>query len=338
MRKNAWGALGGLVFIAVLIVLSQSLSSYYLVLATRILIFAVFAMSLDLLVGYVGLSSLGHAAFFGFAGYATGLLALRVANNLVLTIGVAVLATLAMALVFSALALRAKGVYFLMLTLALSQVIWGIAFEWRALTGGDDGLPGIPRPVVGGFAMTSGSSFFLFTGGLFVISAAVLLLVVRSPFGLTLQGIRESQSRMSALGYNVWLHQYLAFLLSSVFAGVAGSLLAYQNGIVSPTQLFVSNSAEALLMVILGGAGTMVGPFIGSIVIVLLEYLVSQHTERWVTVLGIIYILVVMGAPRGIYPPMRNRAVRLLRRARPDRERQQLAVPEPAPGITLSAD
>jgi branched-chain amino acid transport system permease protein len=247
-------------------------------------------------------------------------------------------ATFLMATLFSALALRAKGVYFLMLTLALSQVIWGIAFEWRALTGGDDGLPGIPRPVIGGFAMASSSSFFLFTGGLFVISAAILLLIVRSPFGLTLQGIRESHSRMAALGYNVWLHQYLAFLLSSVFAGVAGSLLAYQNGIVSPTQLFVSNSAEALLMVILGGAGTMIGPFVGSIVIVLLEYLVSQHTERWLTALGIIYIVVVMGAPRGIYPPMRDAVIRLLRRGKPPRERQQLAMPEPAPGITLSAD
>jgi branched-chain amino acid transport system permease protein len=336
--RKAWAALGALAFIVLLAILSQTLSSYYLVLATRILIFAVFAMSLDLLVGYVGLSSLGHAAFFGFAGYATGLLALRVANNLVLTIGVAVVATFLMATLFSALALRAKGVYFLMLTLALSQVIWGIAFEWRALTGGDDGLPGIPRPVIGGFAMASSSSFFLFTGGLFVISAAILLLIVRSPFGLTLQGIRESHSRMAALGYNVWLHQYLAFLLSSVFAGVAGSLLAYQNGIVSPTQLFVSNSAEALLMVILGGAGTMIGPFVGSIVIVLLEYLVSQHTERWLTALGIIYIVVVMGAPRGIYPPMRDAVIRLLRRGKPPRERQQLAMPEPAPGITLSAD
>lgn len=336
--KRAAIVAGVVAFMVLLVALSQTLSSYYLVLATRILIFAVFAMSLDLLVGYSGLASLGHAAFFGFSGYATGLLALRVSNNLALTIGVAVLVTLVMALLFAALALRTKGVYFLMLTLALSQVIWGIAFEWRALTGGDDGLPGIPRPVVGGYSMNNSPSFFLFTGALFIISAGILLLVVRSPFGLTLQGIRESYSRMSALGYNVWLHQYLAFLLSSVFAGLAGSLLAYQNGIVSPSQLFVSTSAEALLMVILGGAGTMIGPFIGSIIIVLLEYLVSQHTERWETALGIIYILVVMGAPRGVYPPMRDAALRTLRRRKGGIERQAVSLPEPAPGITLSAD
>jgi branched-chain amino acid transport system permease protein len=336
--NRAWPAIGGLAFAVLLVVLSRFLSSYYLVLSTRILIFAIFAMSLDLLVGYVGLSSLGHAAFFGFSGYATALLALRVANNMALTIGAAVLATLVMAMGYSALALRAKGVYFLMLTLALSQVLWGIAFEWRTLTHGDDGLPGIPRPVIGGFQMSDSGSFFLFAGGLFIISAAILLLIVHSPFGLTLQGIRESASRMSALGYNVWLHRYLAFLISSVFAATAGSLIAYQNGIVSPTQLQVVTSAEALLMVILGGAGTIVGPFIGSIVIVLLEFLISQHTDRWEMALGIIYIFVVMGAPRGIYPPIRDAVARLVLRERRGSGRTAMDLVEPAPGISLSAD
>jgi branched-chain amino acid transport system permease protein len=336
--SKVWTAVGAIAFCVLLFILSRVLSSYYLVLSTRILIFAIFAMSLDLLVGYTGMSSLGHAAFFGFAGYATGLFALKISNNLALTMGVAVLLTFLMAFIYSALALRAKGIYFLMLTLALSQVLWGIAFEWRQLTGGDDGLPGIPRPVIGPYHLSDSSSFFLFAGGIFVISAAILLLIVRSPFGLTLQGIRESASRMSALGYHVWLHQYLAFLISSIFAGVAGSLLAYQNGIVSPTQLNIVSSAEALLMVILGGAGTMVGPFFGSIIIVLLEYLVSQRTERWVTALGVIYIMVVLFAPRGVYPPLRDSFTRLLRRGKPARERDQIPMPEPAPGITLSAE
>ncbi|MBV8087599.1 MAG: branched-chain amino acid ABC transporter permease [Chloroflexi bacterium] len=328
---------GTLVFIALLIVLSRSLSSYYLTLATRILIFAIFAMSLDLLVGYLGVSSLGHATFFGVAGYATGLLALNAHNNLWLTIGGAVLFTVGVAAIFGVLALRARAVYFLMLTLALSQVVWGIAFEWRSLTHGDDGLPGIPRPVIGSFQLSDSGSFFLFAGGLFVISAAILLLVVRSPFGLTLQGIRESHSRMAALGYNVWLHQYLAILISSVFAGLAGSLLAFQNGIVSPAQLNIVTSAEALLMVILGGAGTMIGPFAGSIVIVLLEYLVSQHTERWQTALGIIYILVVLGAPRGIYPPLRDMLLGWFRRA-PIEKAPSLTSTESTPGISLGID
>jgi len=322
--------LGAIAFCVVLIVLSRALSSYYLVLATRILIFAIFAMSLDLMVGYLGLSSLGHAAFFGTSGYATGLLALKVSQNLAVDLGVAIIFTFGVALLFAALALRARLVYFLMLTLALSQVIWGIAFEWRALTGGDDGMPGIPRPTVFGFHLTDSPSFFLFAGGLFMISAGILLLIVNSPFGLTLRGIRDSRSRMSALGYNVWLHQYIAILLSSIFAGLAGSLLAYQNGIVSPTQLGVVSSAEALLMVILGGAGTMVGPFVGSIVVVLLEYLVSQHTERWETALGIVYILVVIGAPKGIYPPMKAAVLRLFRRSKPltGAELEEVRVPQ----------
>lgn len=337
MKRRLVSLLFIVLFCILLGVLSHVLSSYYLVLATRILIFAVFAMSLDLLVGYVGLASLGHAAFFGVAGYATGLLALKVSNNLALTLGVSLVFTFGVSLIFAALSLRAKQIYFLMLTLALSQVVWGIAFEWRSLTGGDDGLPGIPRPVVGPWQLTDGPSFFLFTSVLFLISAAILLLIVRSPFGLTLEGIRESPSRMSALGYNVWLHQYLAFVISAIFAGVAGSLLAWQNGIVSPTQLQIVTSAEALLMVILGGAGTMFGPFIGSIVIVLLEYLVSQHTERWESILGIIYIVVVLGAPRGIYPPMRDAVIRLFRRRTPKgtEEEEEVQVPKWMPAEKL---
>jgi branched-chain amino acid transport system permease protein len=325
-----WRLVGGLAFIVLLAVLSRVLTSYYLVLATRILIFAIFAMSLDILVGYTGLSSLGHGTYLGVAGYTAGLLALRVANNLALTFVVGVVMSFIVALVFGVLALRAKHVYFLMLTLALSQVVWGVAFEWRALTGGDDGLPGIPRPVIGPWHLVDSASYYLFCAALFVICGAIMLLIVRSPFGLTLQGIRESSSRMSALGYNVWLHQYLAYVLSALFAGVAGTLLAYQNGIVSPSQLNIVSSAEALLMVILGGAGTMVGPFLGSIVVVLLEYLVSQHTERWVTALGIIYILVVVFASRGIYPPLRAGLTRLFRRgeALKGEEAEELQVPK----------
>lgn len=292
--------------------LSTALGSYALVLATRIAIFAIFAMSLDLLVGFVGLSSLGHATFFGVAGYAVGLVSLDVTNNLVVTLVAACAASLGVGLVFGAIALRARLIYFMMLTLALAQVVWGVAIQWRSVTRGDDGLAGIGRPYVGAMQLLDNRSFFLLAGTIFVLSAAVLLRVARSPFGLTLQGIRESASRMSALGYNVWLHQYLAFQIAAVFAGVAGALLAYQNGIVTPNQISIVTSAEALLMVILGGAGTMVGPAIGAVVIVLLEYVVSQYTGRWLSVLGVIYILVVLGAPSGVYPPLRAVAQRLL--------------------------
>jgi branched-chain amino acid transport system permease protein len=289
-----------------LLFLPRASSGYELVLATRILIFAIFAMSLDLLVGYTGLSSLGHAAFFGIAGYTVGLMSKYLTANFAVTFPSAILASAALAAVFGALVLRSKGVYLMMLTLALAQVVWGIAFQWRSVTGGDDGLPGIPRPVIAGVQISDAHSFYLFALIIFAICATALILVVRSPFGLTLRGIRESDSRMTALGYQVRLHQFIAFVIAGGFAGVAGALLAWQNGITTPASLSIITGAEALLMVLLGGAGTMIGPIIGAVVVVLLEYLVSARTDRWQSVLGLIYILVVILAPSGVYPPMRN--------------------------------
>jgi branched-chain amino acid transport system permease protein len=303
--RAIWVACLGALALALLF-LPRASSSYELVLATRILIFAIFAMSLDLLVGYTGLSSLGHAAFFGIAGYAVGLMSKNVTANFAVTFPTAIITSAALAAVFGALVLRSKGVYFMMLTLALAQVVWGIAFQWRSVTGGDDGLPGIPRPVIAGVQISDSHGFYLFTLIIFAISATALILVVRSPFGLTLRGMRESDARMSALGYQVKLHQFIAFVIAGAFAGVAGALLAWQNGITTPASLSIITGAEALLMVLLGGAGTMIGPIIGAVVVVLLEYMVSARTDRWQSVLGLIYILVVIAAPSGVYPPMRD--------------------------------
>jgi branched-chain amino acid transport system permease protein len=308
---RAVSAISLALLVALLLTLPRLLSSYELTLATRILIFALLAMSLDLLVGYTGLSSLGHAAFFGIAGYAVGLLSKNVTANLALTLPSAVLVSAALAAIFGALVLRSRGVYFMMLTLALAQVVWGIGFQWRSLTGGDDGLPGIPRPFLGPVHFSDSRSFYLFTLIVFVVCASTLVLVVRSPFGLALKGIRESGERMAALGYHVRLHQHIAFVIAGAFAGVAGALLAWQNGITTPTSLSILTGAEALLMVLVGGAGTMIGPIVGAFVVVLLEYLVSAHTDRWQSVLGLIYILVVVATPSGVYPPLRTGARRL---------------------------
>jgi branched-chain amino acid transport system permease protein len=299
----------------VLIALPSFASSYYLTLAARILIFAIFAMSLDLLMGYAGLPSLGHAAFLGMGSYAAGLVALNVSESLPITLGSAVLASAALAAFFGVLLLRSSRnrVYFMMLTLALSQVLWALAFQWRSLTHGDDGLTGIPRPFIGSVQLTDSGHFYWFTAAIFVVSASILLAIVHSPFGLTLKGMRESPTRMSALGYDVWLHRYIALIIAGMFAGLAGALLVFQNGIASPGQLSVATSAEALLMVILGGAGTMFGPALGSLIVVLLEFLVSEQTERWMSVLGIIYVLVVLCAPGGIFPLLRNAARKVMR-------------------------
>ncbi len=212
---------------------------------------------------------------------------------------------------FGLLALRTRGSYFLMITLALSQVVWGIAFGWRTLTGGDDGLPGVPRPALtANWPLSDDVSFYYFTFLLSAVGALLLARIVASPFGYALRGIRESETRMLALGYNAHRYKLVAFVLAGTFAALAGSLYAYYNRFVSPDYLQVVRSAEVLLMVILGGAGTLVGPAIGAALIVLLENVVSAYTERWLIVVGVIYILVALFAPRGIVGLVRDIGLR----------------------------
>jgi branched-chain amino acid transport system permease protein len=290
-----------IVGILVLAALPYVLSTYYLGLVVEMMIFALFAMSLDLLIGYTGMASLGHAAYFGVAAYATGLLALKLNWDVWLALPAGLLVAALTATLFGLLALRTRGSYFLMITLALSQVAWGIAFGWRTLTGGDDGLPDIPRPdLTPHWSLTDDTTFYYFVLILAGIGTLLLIRIASSPFGYALRGIRESETRMLALGYNVWHYRLVAFVLAATFAGLAGCLYVYYNRFVSPDYLQVVRSAEVLLMVILGGAGSLIGPAIGAALIVLLENIISAYTERWLVVLGVIYILVALFAPRGI--------------------------------------
>jgi branched-chain amino acid transport system permease protein len=303
--KRTLGIAAGVVVLALL---PLALSSYQLGLATKMLIFALFAMSLNLILGYAGLPSLGHAAYFGVGAYAVGLLAVRVVDNFWLDFGAGLLAAGVTSALFGLLALRAQGAYLLMITLALAQVLWGIAFGWRWLTGGDDGLPGVPRPGAGlPWSLSSGPSFYYFVLVVFVVATAALWVIVRSPFGAALVGIRESERRMQVLGYNTWLYKYVAFVLAGLIAGVSGNLFVYYNGFVSPAYLSIVFSAMALIMVILGGAGTLLGPALGSAAIVFLENVISASTERWLTVLGLIYVAVTLFAPAGIMGFLRAR-------------------------------
>lgn len=300
--------LGLAVAVVALALLPLGLSSYQLGLVTKVLIFAIFAMSLDLVLGYTGLPSLGHAAYFGVGAYTVGLLALRVTPNFWLGFGAGLAAAAATAALFGLLALRARGSYFLMITLALAQVVWGIAFGWRGFTGGDDGLPGVPRPAAGlPWSFADGERFYYLVLVVFGLATAALATVVRSPFGRALVGIRESERRMAMLGYDTWRYKYVAFVLAGLFAGVAGNLFVYYNGFVSPAYLSIVLSATALIMVILGGAGTLLGPVVGSAAIVLLENVISAHTQRWLLVLGLIYVAVTLFAPAGLVGLLRAR-------------------------------
>ena len=287
--------------VIVLVTLPLVLSPYYVGLVVKMMVFALFAMSLDLLLGYAGMPSLGHAAYFGMAAYTTGLLALKAGSTVWFALPAGIAMAALTSIVFGLLALRTRGSYFLMITLALSQVLWGIAFGWRSLTGGDDGLPEVPRPNLSlSWSMSDNTPFYYFVLLFFVVGTVLLVRIVASPFGYVLRGIRESETRMLVLGYHVWRYKLVAFVVAAAFAGLAGCLYVYFNRFVSPDYVHVVRSAEVLLMVILGGAGTLLGPAVGAMLIVLLENLISTYTERWVTVLGIIYVLVALLAPNGI--------------------------------------
>jgi branched-chain amino acid transport system permease protein len=262
-------------------------------------------MSLDILQGYTGLASLGHAAFLGTAAYVVAILNVKLFKGSYFTVELlaGILSAVCVAALFGLYVLRSRQTYFLMILLASSMMIWGIAFKWRSLTGGDDGLPGIARPDLSAINLNLAhiTHFYYFVLFFFLVAIILMYLVVRSSFGHTLMGIRESETRMQALGYNIWLQKYIAFLVSSVFAGLSGVLLVYYNGFVSPSELHLVLSAEALIMVILGGSGTLFGPAIGAAIITLVKNFVSGYTEHWMIILGAIYIATVILAPQGVY-------------------------------------
>jgi branched-chain amino acid transport system permease protein len=300
--RAAWPALALLLLAA----LPWLLPIYGVTLLTQALIYAVFAMSLDLLLGYTGLASLGHAAYFGVAAYAVAILSTEYRAGFLTCLAVAVAAAVALGAAFGLVAIRAVGTYFLMITLALGMVTWGLAFRWVSLTKGDNGISAVPRPDLGlPWSLWDQTAFYYLTLAAFVLAFALLSLVVRSPFGLTLRGIQESERRMRSLGYNVWLHKYLAFVVAAGFAGFAGVFWAYYNGFVSPVDVQLVTSVEALLMVALGGPGTLLGPALGAGAIVFLKNVVSIYTERWLLILGGVYICTILFAPRGIVGAVR---------------------------------
>ncbi|MGH7383848.1 MAG: branched-chain amino acid ABC transporter permease [Candidatus Rokuibacteriota bacterium] len=300
-------ALMAAVVIAALALAGPLLPSYPLTLLTQALIVGILAMSLDVLLGYTGLSSLGHAAYFGVGAYVVAILATEYQMGLIacLLSGMA-LATLAAA-VFGLLAIRATGTYFLMITLALGMVIWGLAYRWVSLTKGDNGIAGIPRPTLLGIELFTAVPFYYFCLACAALAWVLMGLLVVSPFGLGLRGIRGSEARMRALGYNVWLHKYTAFVLSGLFGGFSGTLWAYYNGFVSPNDVQLLTSVEALLMVALGGPGTLIGSALGAGIIVFLKNFVSVYTKRWLLILGGVYIGVILFAPTGIVGALRGR-------------------------------
>ncbi|HET7784734.1 MAG TPA: branched-chain amino acid ABC transporter permease, partial [Myxococcales bacterium] len=209
--------------------------------------------------------------------------------------------------------LRATGLGFLMITLALGQILWGLAYRWVSVTGGDNGLSGFSRPRPLGLDLSSPRAFYLFALAVFACAFFFVARLVSSPFGAGLRGVRDQPRRLRALGWDTWLLRYLAFVVAGFWGAVAGVLWAYYNQFVSPHVLALPNSAEALLMVIAGGAGTMLGPLAGAVVVVLLKNVASAYVTRWMMLLGAVFVVIVIFVPEGLVPGLQ----RLRRRLRP---------------------
>ena len=279
--------------------------NYPVKLLQEILIWGIFAMSLDLLMGYAGMVSFGHSAFFGIGGYVAAL-ALGRSPGLVSALVLPALAAGLAALLIGFFSIRVSGVYFIMLTLAFSQMFHAYTFQVSWL-GAEDGLVGIPRPAVPGLDVSTLRGFHAYLLVLLGLLALALARIVRSPFGHVLRGIHENEARMEALGYAVDRYKLLAFVIAGLVAGVAGSLYSQFNGSITPDAFFWKTSGEALLMVIIGGTGTLGGALLGAAAFILLQSLVSTYTERWMLILGATFILFVLFAPGGIVGALRGR-------------------------------
>jgi branched-chain amino acid transport system permease protein len=278
---------------------------YPVKLLQEIVIWGLFAMSLDLLMGHAGMVSFGHSAFFGVGGYVAALALARDPGTLAALIWPA-LAAGAVALAVGFFSIRVSGVYFIMLTLAFSQMFYAYAFQ-QAWLGAEDGLVGIPRVRVLGVDTASIGRFHGYVLIVTTLAAVLLWRVVRSPFGHVLRGIHENEARMEAIGYPVRRYKLLAFVIAGTAAGLAGGLYAQWSGSITPDAFFWTTSGEALLMVIIGGTGTLGGGLLGAAAFILLQSLVSTYTERWMLILGLTFIVFVLLAPGGIVGALRGR-------------------------------
>jgi branched-chain amino acid transport system permease protein len=298
------------VLAGVLLVLPLFAGDFYINLGSQILIAAIFALSLNLLVGYGGMTSLGHASFLGVAAYASALLTSRYGLGHGPAAIVSIAGTTAMAAFFGLIALRATGLGFLMITLALSQVLWGLAYRMSNVTNGDNGVSGLTRPMPFGISLDSAPSFYWFALIVFAIAFVLMAIFVSSSFGSSLKGVRDQPRRMAALGFNPWMIRWITFIYAGFWGGVSGLLYVYYNKYIHPTSLSTTSSAEALLGVIAGGSGTLGGPVVGATLVLLLKNYASAYVERWNMLLGLVFLFIVLVMPTGIIPGLRKLAGR----------------------------
>jgi len=307
----------GIALIAAAFLLPPFLAGdFYINLASQILIAAIFALSLNLLVGFGGMTSLGHASYLGVAAYISALLTSRYGFGHGAAALISIGGTVAMAALFGVIALRATGLGFLMITLALSQVLWGLAYRMSDITNGDNGVSGLTRPAPFGISLENPVAFYWFVLIVAVIAFATMAIFVSSAFGSSLQGVRDQPRRMAALGFNPWMIRWITFVYAGFWAGISGLLYVYYNKYIHPTSLSTTSSAEALLGVIAGGSGTLGGPVVGAALVLLLKNYVSAYVERWNMLLGLVFLFIVLVMPAGIVPGVTRLIANLGRRSR----------------------
>jgi branched-chain amino acid transport system permease protein len=283
---------------------------FYINLASQILIAAIFALSLNLLVGFGGMTSLGHASYLGVAAYLSALMTSRYGFEHGTAALISILGTVAMAAFFGVIALRASGLGFLMITLALSQVLWGLAYRMSNITNGDNGIAGLTRPAPFGISLESPVAFYWFALIVTVVAFVMMMIFVSSSFGSSLKGVRDQPRRMAALGFNPWMIRWITFIYAGFWGGVAGLLYVYYNKYIHPTSLSTTSSAEALLGVIAGGSGALAGPAVGAALVLLLKNYASAYIERWNMLLGLVFLFIVLVMPTGIVPGMQKLTAR----------------------------
>lgn len=275
--------------------------TYYINITSQILFYAVFALAIDVLIGYGGLVSLGHAGVFGITCYTVAVtLGAGYGHVVAILFGIAV--TLAGMAVYAVVALRATGVGFLMITLALGQILWGLAYRWISVTNGDNGISLASRPAPFGLSLGSATAFYYATLVVFLFSLFMATVFVHSPFGASLRGTRDQPARMNALGFNVFMVRFCACLFSGLLTAFAATLFVYYNQFISPQALALTASAEVVLMVISGGAGTLLGPIVGAALVVIMKNVASAYIVRWNFLLGAIFVAIVVFVPEGLVP------------------------------------
>jgi len=296
IRSRWLTLLGGAAVVAVSLALPQFLSVYNTFIVISILILALFTVSFNLLLGYTGMVSFGHAAYFALGAYGAGLLYKKLEVPMPLAFAAAPFIAAVGAMLFGYFCVRRTHAYFIMLTLAFAQILYAIIFKWYDLTGGDNGLVGLRPPS----ALASPQSYYYFTLVIVAVCLFLMYRLVHSPFGNALRAIRENPLRAEAVGISVWLYRWIVFVIAGFFAGIAGALTAFYQWSAHPEFAFWTKSAEPLVAAVLGSIHNFFGPVLGSAIYILLQRLVTRFTEHWLLVVGGLAILIVLGFPRGL--------------------------------------